>query len=105
MVPIAQDTLTRLFSYITQPIIKTIPFAAGVVIPITENGKCPFLQSDYGCAIYNDRPAICKKYGDETHPFMTCSYQTKDGEARPEKERKKIAEVHTKATNKTLGRK
>lgn len=104
MVPLPKMLISTNFSKITQPILKMVDVAPGVVVPITENGRCPFLQSDLGCAVYDRRPPICHKFGDETHIYMTCAYQTKDGEARAAKEKRKIQDIHTKSTNKTLGR-
>lgn len=37
---------------------------------------CPFLTSEYKCAVYKERPFICRVFGTETpedHPF-TCHY-------------------------------
>lgn len=53
-----------------------------VIIPITSDLLCPFLKKDLGCAIYEDRPEVCRKYGDETHPMLCCPMQDKDGNAR-----------------------
>ena len=50
-----------------------------IVIPITEDHHCPFLKKDLSCAIYEDRPPLCKKYGDDSHPLMTCPMQDKHG--------------------------
>lgn len=37
---------------------------------------CPFLTADFKCAVYNDRPFVCRVFGTdmrEDHPF-TCHY-------------------------------
>lgn len=52
------------------------------ILPITESGYCPFLKEDLSCAIYQDRPEICKKFGDESHPLMCCPMQDKNGKHR-----------------------
>lgn len=36
--------------------------------------KCPFLRTDYKCNIYEHRPTICRKFGDGSHPLLTCKY-------------------------------
>lgn len=36
----------------------------GHVIPVTEDGFCIFLNSAKRCAIYADRPRICRLYGE-----------------------------------------
>jgi Fe-S-cluster containining protein len=50
-----------------------------VVIPITEDLYCPFLTEGLSCAIYADRPEVCRKFGDETHELLCCPMQDKDG--------------------------
>ncbi len=52
------------------------------ILPRTDDNYCPFLKKDLSCAIYEDRPDICKKFGDESHPMMCCPMQHKDGEPR-----------------------
>lgn len=61
-----------------------------LVVPITQDMKCCFLNEDLNCNIYEDRPNICRKFGDESHIFMTCSYQSKDGRCRSRQERRMI---------------
>lgn len=53
-----------------------------VLIPITEDLFCPFLKKDLSCAIYEDRPDVCRKFGDESHELLCCPVQDKDGNAR-----------------------
>ena len=53
-----------------------------VVLPFTKDLSCPFLKEDLSCAIYEDRPNICRKFGDETHILMSCPVQKHDGEPR-----------------------
>lgn len=57
-----------------------------IIIPITEDHYCPFLKKDLSCAIYEDRPEICRKFGDDSHPLMCCPMQDKEGNPRDEKE-------------------
>lgn len=35
--------------------------------------KCPFLRSDYKCNVYDDRPRICRIYGEI--PELTCKFR------------------------------
>ncbi|KKM85292.1 hypothetical protein LCGC14_1290630 [marine sediment metagenome] len=72
---------------IQRPVKSLIKGTAGhgprnIVIPITEDHYCPFLKKDLSCAIYEDRPEICRKYGDESHELMCCPMQHKDGTPR-----------------------
>lgn len=52
------------------------------VLPSTKDMLCPFLKKDFTCAIYEQRPAICRKFGDETHWALCCPMQHKDGKIR-----------------------
>lgn len=36
----------------------------GHVIPFTDDLTCVFLDDEYKCSIYDDRPVICKIYGE-----------------------------------------
>lgn len=53
-----------------------------IVIPLTEDLLCPFLKEDLSCAIYENRPEICRKFGDDSHKLMSCPMQDKDGNPR-----------------------
>lgn len=52
------------------------------ILPITEDALCPFLKKDLSCAIYEDRPKVCKQFGDESHWALRCPMQHKDGSPR-----------------------
>ncbi len=66
------------------------------ILPVTESLKCCFLNEDLSCNIYEDRPLICRKYGDETHPMMTCPYQSKEGRCRTRQETRSILRKNEK---------
>lgn len=81
---------------ITQP-IEVIPFPNGEnVIPITESGYCAFLREDYQCNIYQDRPEVCREYGSESTPYMSCPYLKKDGTERSRQQRRCIERMVNK---------
>ena len=42
------------------------------VQPVTEDGYCVFLRLNYTCAIYTDRPNVCKLQGNI--PSLPCYY-------------------------------
>ena len=55
----------------TMPVKNEIHGAfQGMILPLTEYGECPFLSAKKKCAIYVDRPLLCKLYG--TIPEMKC---------------------------------
>lgn len=68
------------------------------IVTITD-GPCVFLKDDLSCAIYDDRPWLCRKFGDESCAWMTCTFQSKDGRIRSRQERRKIEREHEKATH------
>lgn len=39
------------------------------------NNKCPFLRKDYKCNIYDNRPTICRLFGEKNHPLLRCGYR------------------------------
>lgn len=57
------------------------------ILPITNDAYCPFLKQDLACAIYEDRPKICKKFGDESHWALKCPMQYADGTPRSEQDK------------------
>ena len=61
-----------------------------IVLPITDDLLCPFLKEDLSCAIYDQRPEVCKKYGDESVLLMCCPMQKKDGTPRTVEETQKL---------------
>lgn len=61
-----------------------------IIIPKTKDCVCPFLSDDFSCLIYEERPDICKKFGDESHLLMTCSFQSNDGQIRSRPEKREI---------------
>lgn len=61
-----------------------------IVLPLTESGQCPFLNDKNQCGIYEDRPSVCRKYGNETHKCLRCPFQDKNGRLRSRQERRKI---------------
>lgn len=58
--------------------------------PITKDGMCPFLNDDYTCNIYDDRPGVCRDFGNETDPDLICAYQDKDGNVRSRQETRNL---------------
>jgi Fe-S-cluster containining protein len=63
------------------------------IVAHTEDLKCCFLNKDLSCNIYEDRPYVCRKFGDESNITMTCSFQAKDGRIRSRQERRKLERI------------
>lgn len=71
--------LERFGSQIVNPIIGFTPFG-GVVIAMTswdiERNKCPFLRKDCKCNIYENRPDVCRKFGEISE--LPCKFWQKE---------------------------
>ncbi|MCJ7816556.1 MAG: YkgJ family cysteine cluster protein [Candidatus Aenigmarchaeota archaeon] len=52
------------------------------IIIITKDGKCVFLDDNNACAIYDNRPDICKEYGRTAE--LPCPYVKPSGARRSE---------------------
>ena len=72
------------------------------VIPLTEDMFCVFLKPDKTCAIYEDRPDVCKDYG--IKPELPCPYITIDGYKRTKREQKSIRKVINKNTTTAMNK-
>lgn len=81
-VPLDPKLIKRNAHRIQRPIIELIKVFNDVVIPMTESTKCPFLTTDLKCAIYKWRPPICRLFGTELDPNLTCHFQDKNGKER-----------------------
>lgn len=104
-VPMTREFLRSNFHNQVIPIKEYIEMDHNNVIAITETGKCPFLNTDYSCNVYNTRPEICRKFGDETHIAMTCAHQDKNGNERSLKEWRKIERKQNEMTIKFINKK
>ena len=70
-VPFDKGELEQFADKIVTPVLSVWPVGPAVV-PFTVDfkqpqdimkNKCPFLRSDFQCNIYNDRPDVCRKFG------------------------------------------
>jgi len=66
---------------ITKP-TEAVDFPDDYIFPKTESGGCPFLRNDYHCNIYENRPDVCRKFGDESTILMSCPYLHNNGKER-----------------------
>ncbi len=60
------------------------------VIPITQDVYCVFLDGDLHCNIYEDRPDVCRKFGDESHAMLFCPVLDKNGKERSRQNRRAV---------------
>lgn len=73
--------------------------AEGNCILVTDNHRCVFLKEDNTCNIYDERPDVCRKFGDESHPLLFCTIQSKEGKARSRQEKRKVERMIDKFTD------
>lgn len=97
--PIDKNIYQRNFTSSVRPVIELIELDSTTVLPMTTDGKCLFLKEDLSCNIYNDRPMLCRKFGDESHINLTCAYQKKDGSARGPKDKAKVQKAQSEKLN------
>ena len=115
MIPIEKDLYNaNIDKIVTKPVDITEdtfpdPFDKGkekdFLMPRTENGKCCFLKDDYKCAIYEDRPRICKTYGDESIASLSCHWQDKTGRKRSRQARRLLQRKSLENLNSYLKKK
>lgn len=72
----------------------------GNIIPLTEDFLCPFLDGDLSCKIYEDRPDVCRKFGDESHPMLFCPHLDKNGKERSRQSKREIERNSSKYMHK-----
>ncbi|NOR85895.1 hypothetical protein GQ473_07325 [archaeon] len=81
---------------IQRPIFEELELD-GEIYPATNDGVCVFNKADCRCAIYPDRPEVCRLYG--TIPDLKCPYVDPRGVARtPAKVRRTQREINKRVT-------
>lgn len=66
-IPFDRNELERFADKIVNPVLFTAPLGAAVVAFTNENigqNKCPFLRRDFKCNIYDNRPGVCRLFGE-----------------------------------------
>lgn len=96
-VPIPKETVAKFLP--AQPVEHRFDLGDHLVL-VAANGKCAYLGDDHRCTIYNDRPDVCRKFGDESHVLMTCPYQASNGRIRTRQERRALE----RSTGKVIGK-
>ena len=87
IVPLPRETVAK-FSFVREPVNRQD--IGDVVFATDKDNYCCYLGEDLKCTIYNDRPEVCRKYGDESYLLMTCKWQGFDGRIRDRAERRRI---------------
>lgn len=69
-------------------IIAVFELKNNKVFPASEDRCCPFMGYDCKCAIYDERPELCRAFGVIEH--LSCPYFDRDGNPRTDEEAGKI---------------
>ena len=89
IVPIPKDVYSRNFHKIVRPPHDFVD-AGESIIPLTSDAYCPFLTEGLDCNIYDDRPDVCRKFGNESHPMLFCPHLDKNGKERSRQNRRQV---------------
>lgn len=81
LVPIPNETINRNLALI-QRLYTRIPVKELLGIDDTESSAvfdneakcCAFLTQDYRCAIYSERPEVCRLFGTRAIPGLKCPH-------------------------------
>jgi Fe-S-cluster containining protein len=86
VIPVPRDFFDGHLPQVKRPIKKFMYDNMGRVWAFTWDGKCIYLDSKMICSIYDERPAVCRRFGiDESLP---CPYIESSGKPRsPESEK------------------
>jgi len=108
--PIPKDTWARHQGDVQGEVKDVIDDGAGFVHVVTTTGNCAFKSPEGRCVIYpqdgapDERADVCRRFGDESHPMLTCRWQDKHGRVRPRDERRRLGRKLVKIQNRTLAR-
>ena len=73
-----------------------------IILATDKDNYCCYLGEDLRCSIYENRPDICRKFGDESHILMTCKWQNANGAIRNRAERRRIEREQNKEQNSVI---
>lgn len=69
-IPFEHNELERFADKIVNEVLFTLPMGGSAVVAFTvedfldiQHNKCPFLRHDCKCNIYENRPDVCRKFG------------------------------------------
>lgn len=80
-VPFRKSLLDKHSDKIQKEIDKILPTQyEDEVVVASKDGMCIFLKDDKSCAIYEDRPDVCRRYG--LDPALPCPYVNSKGNIR-----------------------
>ena len=98
VVPLPADVWERNKHLIQRKLKEAVSAPHQEVYPLPEEGvSCLFLTKDCTCAIYDDRPQVCRMYG--IHPDLECPYLKPNGHLRSKASQKQVQRRINKGVN------
>jgi Fe-S-cluster containining protein len=91
--PIEKNLYVSQYFNRQRPVIREDEIDDQFVLPITSDGYCCFLSSDYKCVIYEDRPTLCRDFGKGSTDLMKCPFMDSQGKDRSEVEKKRLLKI------------
>ena len=80
LVGFTREFLERNKDKMQRPVEEFVGWKNSELIPFTKTAACCFLNADKTCAVYGERPDICKEFG--TSARLPCAYFRQDGKPR-----------------------
>lgn len=68
------NRVVRTFTDLIHPDAEIQRAGAVSFVFVPETLKCGFLSSDYKCKIYDNRPDVCRKFGEDSDPILRCHH-------------------------------
>ena len=100
VVPIPKKVFNK-FSFARKP--SELKEIGSNIFAYDKDNYCAYLNDEFKCSIYDHRPEVCRKFGDESHPLLFCPWQNKKGKLRSWLERRKIEKISGNLIKKISG--
>ena len=108
VVPIRPEVYYANKDNIQKEPVEIIQHFTGDIIPVTDDRLCVFLRRGYVsrtdyCAIYNDRPEVCRAFGLSQRPELQCPHLKPSGARRSEASTKQILKAYKVTHERVVG--
>lgn len=97
VVPFFKDFYLDNIDKLQCKVVELVPFGSDEVYPGTEDLQCCFMVRDssdksklFGCAVYEDRPEVCRLYGTGARDDLLCPHLKPSGNLRSPASKKQV---------------
>lgn len=94
LVPFDKTVFARNRGKQKREILEVINVDDTHVVIVCKHNYCVFLDANYKCSIYDERPEVCKLYGNIDN--LPCFYQDKEGNMRTRQDRRRLSRKYDK---------